>query len=687
MTYFEGKSGHTIAIPLHEGVPKGMRRLMRARHSAMTELRKSKERIASRLRKGPLKPTQLASSVREPARIVFLDIETTGLSRYYDELTLVGYAVDGSYHVHIAGDDPEHLRNTLAQGNTLVTFNGTLFDIPFLTKTFGELTFPATHIDLRYVGRRVGLTGGQKKIERELGIALRDGIEDVDGRAAVLLWHQYLRGDDAALRKLIAYNESDIRGMFAILDHVLSRLELPADLFFERPIFSNKFRRVGGLADPAAKLPSAARLGRRFTTFASLFEGTAAANARVVGIDLTGSAKRASGFCVLQNGVCQTDLISTDEEIVAATLAARPALISIDSPLSLPRGRLRVTDDDLGRSEFGIMRICERTLKRRGVNVYPCLLPSMQRLTQRGMELATVFRKLGIPVIESYPGAAQDIMGIPRKGAGEDLLKEGLANFGLTGDFVSTPVKHDELDAITSAIVGCFFLAGKYEALRAPEEGALIIPDLHAKLDTLVIGFSGRIGSGKTTAARFLESQGYAYVRFSEVIDDVIVSEGKEPNRKTRQNVGWRINKEHGQRWLCDKVIERVGGARKIVIDGLRFPEDHSYFVEAFASLFAHIHLQASTKVRMERLKASGISQDDFLNSESQPTESQVDELQLLATLRLNNDATIDALKEQIVDISETVVRESRYEKAPPGGIPALANKNRDATKLSAASK
>ena len=66
------------------------------------------------------------------------------------------------------------------------------------------------------------------------------------------------------------------------------------------------------------------------------------------------------------------------------------------------------------------MRECERELKRRGVNVYPCLIPSMQKLTARGIRLARSLRERGIPVIESYPGAAQDIMRIPRKGAGPE---------------------------------------------------------------------------------------------------------------------------------------------------------------------------------------------------------------------------------------------------------------------------
>ncbi len=112
-------------------------------------------------------------------------------------------------------------------------------------------------------------------------------------------------------------------------------------------------------------------------------------------------------------------------------------LISIDSPLSLPRGRTSVFDSDRTRQRYGITRECERLLRRRGIYVYPCLIPSMQALTKRGVDLAQKFRKVGIPVIESYPGAAQDIMGIPRKRAGIEYLSQGLAEFGIVGDFLA----------------------------------------------------------------------------------------------------------------------------------------------------------------------------------------------------------------------------------------------------------
>lgn len=608
---------------------------------------------------------KLQPLLTDPERVLFLDIETTGLSKYYDELTLVGYAIAGTYRVHVAGDDPKPLRKALSDAKALVTFNGTLFDVPFLKKTFDEMPLPLHHVDLRYSTRAVGLTGGQKSIELQLGISVRSGLDDVDGRVAVLLWHEYLRGSSDALRRLIAYNRADVLGMTEILDHVYSRCGWHADLFICPPRFSTLIRNFDGHAKAKARLPSPKRLGRRFTTFNDLFLGTPTADATIVGIDLTGSEARPSGFCVLSGRRCDTKMLASDDEILAETIGSNPLLVSIDSPLSLPSGRTRVTDDDPGRNQFGIMRQCERTLKKRGINVYPCLLPSMQRLTERGMRLAQHLRTMGIPVIESYPGAAQDIMGIPRKGAGEALLRVGLANFGLTGAFLSEPVKHDELDAITSALVGSFFFAGKFEALRAPNEGALIVPHLSPPSMPFVIGISGSIGTGKTTAARIIESTGFTYSRFSQVIDEEIVEQGLVPDRETRQTFGWKMHQEKGQRWLCERVLELVAGAEYVVIDGLRFPEDRAYFFEQFSAQFIHLHMQAPEALRRARLRSQGVSEVQFTTAAAQPTEALVDQLAHLASATIDNVDSIYALHNYLLNLLSLLPKNAKASQQP----------------------
>ena len=604
-----------------------------------------------RKRSRPIDPEVLAA-LCETNGVLFLDVETTGLSRYYDEITLVGWLVDGIYRVHVTGDDPEPLLSSLRSASMLVTFNGTQFDLAFLAKTFQGLELPKVHADLRYLARRAGLTGGQKAIEQELGIGVREGMEDVDGAAAVLLWHRYLRGDVQSLRRLIDYNRCDVIAMRDILDEVLDRLVTNPDFWLARSRFARRPYADVGWARPEATLPAASRLKRPTNTFASLFAGTPSENATVVGIDLTGSEARPSGWCLLQGPKAETGMIAADEELVERVLAASPALVSIDSPLSIPFGRNRVEDDDPTRHEFGIMRRCERELKRRGINVYPCLLPSMQGLTRRGMKLAARLRRLGVPVIESYPGAAQDIMGIPRKGAGEEFLKQGLADFGVDGSFLTEPVRHDELDAITSALVGSFFLAGMYEPLTGPLEDALIIPDLQAIPGPIVIGISGRICAGKTTVARALERHGFAYTRFSLAIDSEIKQQGGKLDRESRQRVGMEISTTKGQRWLCERVLELVADSSAIVVDGLRFLEDRAFFVERFGARFLHLHITAPTGLRRERYRlVSGAPDPSFKEANSQPVEAEVDRLGELADITVDNSDTIGTAERKVEEI------------------------------------
>lgn len=198
----------------------------------------------------------------------------------------------------------------------------------------------------------------------------------------------------------------------------------------------------------------------------------------VIGIDLTGSEKKASGWAVLKEGHAVTQRILTDAELISETLKFDPVLISMDSPLTLPKGRISVYDDDPGRHLYGINRECERMMAKRGIRSYPPLIRSMQKLTLRGMLLAKEFRALGIEVIESFPGGAQDILGFARKQKDLIVLINALSDLGIQGSFESAKVSHDEIDALTSALVGCFYLSGQYDALGNPEEGYLILPSL-----------------------------------------------------------------------------------------------------------------------------------------------------------------------------------------------------------------
>ncbi|MCG8608347.1 DUF429 domain-containing protein [bacterium] len=586
----------------------------------------------------------------------FLDIETTGLSSYYDHITVVGLWVAGEYRCFVQGDRPARLQEMFDGVKCLVTFNGSIFDLPFIRRHHAKITLPKAHLDLRFFARRFGLSGGQKQIEQELQLARDEGVAQVTGERAPLLWHDYRLGNLEALKQLIRYNWADVVGMQSILDAVLSRVQEPVSIlpsFAQRSAFRDS---VPSIAFAKSKTTSRRNrifvtkyAGRRgpLVTYNDLQKFLPQDSAfRVVGIDLTGSEKRPTGWSLLEGSNAHTMRVHTDEQIIAETMQVKPNLVSIDSPLSLPKGRKEVSNNDPGRKEFGIIRQCERILKQRGVNVYPALIDSMQSLTDRGMRLASTLRSMGLPVIESYPGAAQDIMQIPRKRAGLDHLVKGLCDFGLRGAFTSEPISHDELDAITSAVVGLFFWVGRYEALGDTDEDYLIIPDLNADnsqwLRRRVIAFSGPIASGKTTAARYLESRGYRYVRFSQILEEELKALGRQANRLTLQELGERVNrKSGGQRWLASQVAQRLDDAEIATIDGVRFPEDYATLVEYFGPALMLVYIDCPANLRKDRYIAAKHSAKEYDNAILHHVETKVVALRDLAQSEVSNGSQI----------------------------------------------
>lgn len=191
-----------------------------------------------------------------------------------------------------------------------------------------------------------------------------------------------------------------------------------------------------------------------------------------VGLDLAGVPRRTTGFCRLASDLeVALAPLHTDAEILSRVRAARPAVVSIDAPLSIPLGRATL-DDRSGPH----VRACDRELLRRRIRFLPVTLGPMRLLTARGLALQARLVAEGFRVIESYPGGAQDVLGIPRKGAGLEPLRLGLKGLGVTGAIDRADVTHDELDAVTSALVGRWVLEGRAEALGDPAEGLLYLP-------------------------------------------------------------------------------------------------------------------------------------------------------------------------------------------------------------------
>ncbi len=153
----------------------------------------------------------------------FFDIETTGLDEEYDTVTTVSLHQAGETTTLVAGDDltAENLQAVIDEASLLVSFNGIRFDQPFLETSFG-LDIERPHLDLMYPCRTLGLSGGLKAIEKEIG--LKRDRPDLSGRDAVRLWREHESGVDGALETLISYNREDTVNLKTLAETVTDRL-------------------------------------------------------------------------------------------------------------------------------------------------------------------------------------------------------------------------------------------------------------------------------------------------------------------------------------------------------------------------------------------------------------------------------------------------------------------------------
>lgn len=154
---------------------------------------------------------------------VYLDIETDG-GQSGDAITIVGLYDRNGFRGLVREEDLHEFPDVISHYSCIVTFFGGGFDIPMLKRRFPKVDFDQIHIDLCPTLRRIGLKGGLKKIEKELGIARGDDTDGLTGWDAVRLWREHQRGSSSALETLLAYNREDVVNLEFLARHAYERL-------------------------------------------------------------------------------------------------------------------------------------------------------------------------------------------------------------------------------------------------------------------------------------------------------------------------------------------------------------------------------------------------------------------------------------------------------------------------------
>jgi len=168
-----------------------------------------------------------------PERVLFLDIETTGLSpNTYVFLCGLMYAEGGEFVVEqvFARDYGEeegllhYVRDTMARFDSVVTYNGASFDLPFIRTRMAvhrvSVAAMPVSVDLLYATRRVfrDILPNRRltTVERHLRRVERE--DDIPGRYIPDAYHEFVRSGDARVMKHVLYhNRMDLFTMAVIV--------------------------------------------------------------------------------------------------------------------------------------------------------------------------------------------------------------------------------------------------------------------------------------------------------------------------------------------------------------------------------------------------------------------------------------------------------------------------------------
>ncbi len=177
-----------------------------------------------------------------------------------------------------------------------------------------------------------------------------------------------------------------------------------------------------------------------------------------------------------------------------------------------------------------------------------------------------------------------------------------------------------------------------------------------------IIGFTGKIGSGKTTASVYIQEK-YGFQKLS-FVDKILIPELQRRkmaiNRQNLQKLGRELYLKHGDIKLTEWLIEGIDPSGKWIIDDIRYPTTAKYLREKFLGHFWIIGVKANVMVRYQRVLVRGeegnISYQDFLKMDSALTEQQIEKVLSQADYCIENNQDLSGFYQQCDKIMRKIL-------------------------------
>ena len=187
----------------------------------------------------------------------------------------------------------------------------------------------------------------------------------------------------------------------------------------------------------------------------------------------------------------------------------------------------------------------------------------------------------------------------------------------------------------------------------------------------MIIGLTGKNGSGKGEVAKYLQERGFQYYSLSDVLREEAAKEGKPVTRDILVELGNRIRSQHGPSVLAEKIFARFDPENHYVVDSVRHPSEVSVFRRRSDFILATV--RAPERLRFERLKQRGREMDPKTFTEFQELEAreaksanasdqQLDQAIGMADVVLENTGPLKMLHEKV---KEVLLEFSRKQSRP----------------------
>ncbi len=176
----------------------------------------------------------------------------------------------------------------------------------------------------------------------------------------------------------------------------------------------------------------------------------------------------------------------------------------------------------------------------------------------------------------------------------------------------------------------------------------------------MIIGLTGKNGSGKGEVAAFLKDRGFHYYSLSDAIRDEAKKRGLEITRDVLIALGNELREKEGPGSLAERIFAKLDPEKHYVIDSIRHPSE----IQAFRRRndFTLFRVYAPERLRFERLKQRGRENDpkvweDFLALEAKEakseskTDQQLDQAIALADIQIDNNGPLKDIHEKVKKI------------------------------------